>query len=129
MLATIGDLFRVKHPHPTYLEVVAPAKDVTLSGTLYFGAPGLYPGEQKRLIGFECDRHRELWFSRLDVSARYGESRQKLCLLVSPSSLNELNEVLRRRQPLVDRGGWELRVIPRRNVRLTQVCLTPVYAD
>lgn len=127
-LATIGDLFRVKHPAPSYIEVVAPPKDVTPAGALYFGSPALYPGEQKTLIGFECQDDRRLYFSRLDVSCRTEDGgRRRLCVLITPSSLNELNHILRARRPTVDRGGWELRVIPRNSNRLTGVCVTPVY--
>jgi hypothetical protein len=127
-LATIGELFRVKHPHPTFEEVVAPPKDVTPAGTLFFGSPPLYPGEQKTLIGFECQDFRRVWFSRLDVSFRTADGgRQRSCIFIDPIELREVNRTLMSRRPLVDRGGWELRVIPKTLQRVSGVCVTPVY--
>lgn len=127
-LATIGELFSSKHPQPTYIEVIAPPKDATPAGVLFFGSPPLYPGEQKTLIGFECQLERELWFSRLDVSCRTEDGgRHRVCVVINPTTLNELNYVLRARRPTVDRGGWELRVIPKKYPRVSGVCVTPIY--
>jgi len=127
-LATLGDLYRTRNPKPSYGAAVPPAKDVTGAGTLFFGAPALYLGEQKSLVGFECSHEHDVWFSRLDVSYRLEDgSRARPCVFCMPMNLKHVNQLLRERRPLVDRGGWELRLIPKRASRVSLVCVTPKY--